>query len=197
MRESFKCLSSWSHFSLEVRIDHKYFLLETLDNPNLDVLKITECNRQRKFVLKFEIGCALWLSRCLYEAHYDSHVNKFFRMFRGSFYQVWVEKFSNSFGSFLRISHNESGFVRSILVPQGRKVEGWKILAEAVDKLSGGDSGRSVNKSAGHRRDNPEAWSNRLIKPEERKAFAFGEGNKYSEQLVHGVWTMESCCRVL
>lgn len=124
VRGSFKCLSSWSNSSLEVRIDHKYFLLETLDNSNLDVLKIMECNRQRKFVLKLEIGCTLWLSRCLYEAHYDSHVYKFFRMFRGSFYQVWVEKFSNSFRSFLWISYNESGFVRSILVPQGRKVEG-------------------------------------------------------------------------
>lgn len=33
-------------------------------------------------MLKLEIGCALWLSRCLYEAHYDNHVNKFSKMFR-------------------------------------------------------------------------------------------------------------------
>lgn len=108
-------------------------------------------------MLKLEIGCALWLSKCLYEAHYDSHVNKVLRMFRKSFYQVWVEKFSNSFGNFLQISHNESGFIRSILVPQGRKVKSYKILVEAVDKLGRDDSSRCVNKSAGHRRDNPEA----------------------------------------
>lgn len=47
-------------------------------------------------------------------------------------------------------------------------------MAEVVDKLSQGDYGRSINKSAGHRRDNLEAWSNRLIKLEEMKAFAFG-----------------------
>lgn len=37
-------------------------------------------------MLKIKIGCALWLSKCLYEAHYDSHVNKGLRMFRGSLY---------------------------------------------------------------------------------------------------------------
>ena len=43
------------------------------------------------------------------------------------------------------------------LVPQGRKVKSYKILVEAVDKLGRDDSSRCVNKSAGHRRDNPEA----------------------------------------
>lgn len=67
-------------------------------------------------------------------------------------------------------------------------------MAESVDKLGRGDYSRSVNKGAGYRRNIPEAWSNRLIKPKERKSFAFGDGNKYSARLVHGVWSRAVVC---
>lgn len=57
-----------------------------------------------------------------------------------------------------------------------------------------GDSRKSVNKSARYRKDNPEAWSNRLIKTEEMKSFAFSKGNKYSKWLVYRVWSRAIVC---
>ncbi|KAK9911650.1 hypothetical protein M0R45_035546 [Rubus argutus] len=117
------------------RIEFKIFTIQVDDLSHGGAILISEQKRERKFQLSIGLGCASWLIDQLLDVRKTKELT-FFRKFSGSnSYQFWLERQNNSRGSFLRLSKCAGGFVRTIILPQGRDTEGWRLMEENLSAI--------------------------------------------------------------
>ncbi|KAK9943938.1 hypothetical protein M0R45_009527 [Rubus argutus] len=117
------------------RIEFKIFTIQVDDLSHGGAILISEQKRERKFQLSIGLGCASWLIDQLLDVRKTKELT-FFRKFSGSnSYQFWLERQNNSRGSFLRLSKCAGGFVRTIILPQGRDTKGWRLMEENLSAI--------------------------------------------------------------
>ncbi|KAK9927791.1 hypothetical protein M0R45_024957 [Rubus argutus] len=125
------------HITRVFRVESKIFTIQIDDQSYGGAILITEQTRVRKFHLSIGLGCAAWLIDQLQDC-----LNKqiSFQKFTGGFnsYQFWLEQLNNKRGSFLRLSKSVGGLVKSIILPQGRFSEGWRLMAEHLAAIAYG-----------------------------------------------------------
>lgn len=118
----------YKHLDSDFRIDNKIFLIQVDEKSVGDTIIFTERSKFRSYSIHLDLGAIAWLrdrvkDACLEELKLENLVSH-----RNSVRRVSMEKRRNNCGEFLQISVLENSGVRFVVVPGGKRREGWESL---------------------------------------------------------------------
>lgn len=107
----------------------------------------------------------------------ENNVLGFFRQFKGDFYQVWIEKFHNGKGTYVRLTKCVRGVIKAVVVPQGSNNIGWALLKENLEVIL---TGKTTSN-----RGNPSVDFERSVSWGNGRVF----GKTYKEAVGKVIWS--------
>ena len=174
------------HTTRIFRVESKKYRIKIDDLSYGGAILITEMTRNRFFHLSLDMECVGWLVKQMQDLLGKTEQTSF-RRFRGDSYQVWMETFRNKNGCILSMTKNIHGATKTVLIPQGRDEEGWRMIKQNLSAIlpgaSNGDSeGNPRSPVCKGIRDNT-GTLNKTYKEAVQSVSAAGEKNKEREKM--------------
>lgn len=126
----------------------------------------------------------MWIREKLLDAIKANSRSNLFRVYRGAFYQVWIERHQNKNRSFITVLKNggQNG-VQRIIIPQGQIFEGWRKMAECLQNFHLGGREKGTFIKEGECAD-------------KRRTFTYrNHFNSYADCTRFGSWNRAVVCR--
>ncbi|KAI5324285.1 hypothetical protein L3X38_033358 [Prunus dulcis] len=122
------------HIPRFFNIESKEFRIKVDDLSYRGSILITEKVKERLFHVSLELSYVEWLIKEL-QLILENKVQSVFRRYMGDSYQVWVEKGHNWKGYYLRLTKCVHGFLKSVVIPQGKNDSGWIQIKENLEGI--------------------------------------------------------------